>query len=189
MTTTERENAWADDAECGGKWRGLFFASRTDAKARRNQFIFYLRVSAAPRKNDVWLNRQIIGAGSAGVGVAHALADGGEFGGEVVFDEEHIGAVDEEVGAHLEEPGLLLGVAPEMDAGSAARGAGLIEDGLYGREEFRRVVLLGYAEVAGQIVRTDEQGIDLGRGEQIIQRIDGRLAFNCLLYTSDAADE
>lgn len=124
------------------------------------------------------LNRQIIGAGAAGVGVAHALADGGEFGGEVVFDEEHVGAVDEEVGAHLEEAGLLLGVTPKMNAGTPAGGARLVEDGLHGGEKRRRIVLLGHAEIAREVVRADEQGIDFGRGQQIVQRINGGLAFD-----------
>ena len=156
--------------------RSVFILPHAETRRRGELLIWLLRASASPRENDVLLNRQIIRAGSAGAGVAHALADGGEFGSEVVFDEEHVGAVDEEVGAHLEETGLLLGVAPEMDAGTPTGGTGFVKDGLHGGKKFRRFVLLGHAEVAGKVVRADEQGIHFGRGQPIdVRRLHHRM--------------
>ena len=92
---------------------------------------------------------------------------------QVLLEQYDAGAVNEQVGAELQEVYLLLQVNPEMDTCADACRARLAEDSLACGEEVRMVVALRQAEATGKIVRADEYGVQTGHGQDFVQGFDG----------------
>ena len=78
------------------------------------------------------------------------------------LEETYIGAVDQEVCSHIEEPSLLLDAAPEVDSCPDTRSTSFLENGFAGFQKDGLVISFGYAETTGEIVRANEQSIQTG---------------------------
>src|ERR1051325_6242385 len=87
-------------------------------------------------------------------------------------------AVDEQVCAEFMEARELLDAAGEMNPRADARRARLAEDRLARGEEFRPVIFLRHPKAAREVVRADEHGVEVGHGEDFIERAHGGRALD-----------
>ncbi len=94
------------------------------------------------------------------------------------LEQGDVRAVDEQVGAKLEEMHLLLNFSPEVNARADVVGTRLSEYCLAGAQKLVMFPLLRHTETAREIVRSYEHGIEIRHCEDFIQRLNGGNTFD-----------
>ena len=91
--------------------------------------------------------------------LTHCFSYRYKFSCEMFFEQCEICAMDEHVGAHSDQPHLLIDIAPEVDSRAAVLRTCSAENHFAGGKEIRMAVLLWNAEAAGKIVGAYKYGI------------------------------